>query len=102
VSLLVNGATKASINNVKTNSGGSTNLNFDLQKGNNPSQASASSKKTHTHKVWIPPTTGSNFGGRWVEVEEGDTTTTSSKVTRTGAGAVNQMQSNSGNAKGGN
>ena len=101
VSLLVNGATKAAINNVKTKPGNSTNLNFDLQKGNDSSQASASSKRK-THKVWIPPQTGSNFGGRWVEVEDGDSTTTKSNVTRTGAGALNTLQSNSGTVPAGN
>jgi Carboxypeptidase regulatory-like domain len=100
VSLIVNGATKASINNVKTKNGGSTNLNFDLQKS--PTQASATGKRK-THKVWFPNQTGSNLGGRWVEVPEGDNTMGASGVTKAGAGAINSVQGNSSNhSTGGN
>lgn len=90
VTLLVNGATKAAINNVKTKFGGSTNLNFDLQK-------SGASAKGKTHKVWFPAQTGSNLGGRWVEVGDGDSTAGASNVTKAGAGAVGSIQNNSSN-----
>jgi hypothetical protein len=99
VSLIVNGATKASINNVKLKSGDSTNLNFDLKKGGSKI---ADSGKKKTHHVYIPGVTGSHMGGRWVEVEDGDQTTTSSNVTRTGSGALGSMQSNTGHTGGGN
>ena len=97
VSLIVNGTTKASINNVKLKSGDSTNLNFDLQKGGSKV---ADSGKKKTHHVYMPGVTGSHMGGRWVEVEDGDQTTTSSNVTRTGAGALGTMQGNSGHSGG--
>jgi hypothetical protein len=101
VNLVVNGVVKASINNVKLNSGNSTNLNFDLQKnakiaGSEP--AAAGKKKLH--HVYVPGVTGSNFGGRWVLVEEGDNTTTKTNVTRTGGGALNAMQGGSGHSGG--
>jgi carboxypeptidase family protein len=103
VSLVVNGATKASINNVKIRSGGSSNLNFDLQKSAQTGQTAQTSEKRKTHKVWFPSQTGSNLGGRWVEVPEGDSTVGASGVTKAGAGAINSVQSNSSNhSTGGN
>ena len=68
VTLVVNGAVKTSINNTKTRADGPTQLNFDL-KAAAPSQASGSAK-SGKHMVWMPPTTGSHTGGRWVEVDE--------------------------------
>jgi hypothetical protein len=68
VSLLVNGAVKASITNTKTKADQATQLNFDLKPAST-SQASGSAK-SGKHMVWMPPTTGSHTGGRWVEVDE--------------------------------
>jgi carboxypeptidase family protein len=68
VTLTVNGAVKASITNTKTKAGQTTQLNFDL-KPVAASQASAAVKKGK-HMVWMPPTTGSHTGGRWVEVDD--------------------------------
>ena len=68
VSLIVNGAVKASITNTKTKSDQATLLNFGLQPATASSQAT---QKKGKHLVWIPATTGSHMGGRWVEVEEG-------------------------------
>jgi hypothetical protein len=68
VTLIVNGAVKASINNTKTKLGGPTQLNFELKPGST-SQASAPAKKAK-HMVWVPPTTGTHLGGRWVEVDD--------------------------------
>ena len=68
VTLVVNGAVKASINNTKTTLGVPTQLNFDLKPTSGP-QASASGGKGK-HKVWVPATTGSHVGGSWVEVDD--------------------------------
>src|SRR6266511_5516909 len=68
VTLVVNGAVKASIMNTKTKADQRTQLNFDL-KPVSASQASAPAKKGK-HMVWVPATTGSHVGGRWVEVDE--------------------------------
>src|ERR1700757_2364077 len=67
VSLVVNGAVKASIMNTSTKSDQATQLNFDLK----PAAASQESagKKQEKHMVWVPADTGSHIGGRWVEVE---------------------------------
>jgi Carboxypeptidase regulatory-like domain len=68
VTLVVNGAVKASIMNTKTSADRSTQLNFDL-KPTSASQASTATK-SGKHMVWVPSSTGSHIGGRWVEVDE--------------------------------
>ena len=65
VTLVVNGAVKASINNTTLEPGESTHLNFDLKQ----TRASATVTKGK-HWVWIPPFTGSRLSGRWVEVDD--------------------------------
>jgi hypothetical protein len=69
VSLIVNGTVKASITNTSTKSNQATQLNFDLK----PASAGQAStgQKTGKHMVWMPPSTGSHTGGRWVEVPDG-------------------------------
>jgi hypothetical protein len=68
VTLVVNGAVKASITNTKTRANQPTQLNFDL-KPVPAAQASAAAKKGK-HMVWVPATTGTHTGGRWVEVDD--------------------------------
>ena len=69
VSLVVNGAVKAAISNTKAKSDQATQLNFDLK----PAMASPASpgQAKAKHMVWMPPSTGSHTGGRWVEVPDG-------------------------------
>jgi Carboxypeptidase regulatory-like domain len=69
VALIVNGAVKASITNTKTKADRATQLNFDLK----PVAASQASggQKTGKHMVWVPSSTGTHTGGRWVEVPDG-------------------------------
>src|SRR5438552_8140921 len=69
VTLMVNGAVKASITNTKTKADQVTQLNFDL-KPVAAAQASAGQKKGK-HMVWVPAATGSHIGGSWVEVDDG-------------------------------
>jgi len=64
VTLLVDGATKASINNVRAKVGETQTLNFELRKG-----AMAKPFAKGKHYVWVPSQTGSHLG-MWVEVEE--------------------------------
>jgi 5-hydroxyisourate hydrolase-like protein (transthyretin family) len=77
VTLVVNGAVRASIMNTKTLVDQPTQLNFDL-KPVARSQASAAAK-SGKHMVWVPASTGSHIGGRWVEVDD------------TGSGAVETL-----------
>ena len=66
VTLVVNGAVKASINNTTLELGESTQLNFELK------QAGASVTVTKgKHWVWVPAFTGSRLPARWVEVDDG-------------------------------
>jgi hypothetical protein len=97
VSLVVNGAVKASITNTQTNADRPTQLNFDL-KPVSASQASAPAKKGK-HMVWVPATTGSHVGGRWVEVDENDSADTGALNVKKGSAEAlrrEQMQNNGG------
>jgi hypothetical protein len=95
VTLLINGAVKASINNALAKSG-PIQLNFDLKTG------SVSGNKTVTkngkHYVYIPAETGSHLGGRWVEVDENGQADSVgvNNVERAGSEALRRIQSNSG------
>jgi hypothetical protein len=66
VTLVVNGAVKASINNTRLEPGASTQLNFELKQ----TRASVTVTKGK-HWVWIPAFTGSRLPGHWVEVDDG-------------------------------
>jgi 5-hydroxyisourate hydrolase-like protein (transthyretin family) len=65
VTLVVNGAVKASINNTTLEPRESTQLNFELK------QTGASVTVTKgKHWVWMPAFTGSRLPGHWVEVDD--------------------------------
>src|SRR2546429_7638246 len=64
VTLVVNGAVKASINNTTLELGESTQLNFELKQ----TRASVTVTKGK-HWVWVPAFTGSRLPGRWVGVD---------------------------------
>jgi hypothetical protein len=65
VTLVVNGAVKASINNTTLKLGESTQLNFELKQ----TRASVTVTKGK-HWVWVPAFTGSRLPSRWVEVDD--------------------------------
>ena len=65
VTLVVNGAVKASINNTILEPGESTQLNFGLKQ----TRAFVTVAKG-THRIWVPPFTGSRLPGRWIEVDD--------------------------------
>jgi serine/threonine protein kinase len=67
VTLLVDGAVKASITNTQTKANQPTQLNFELKP---PSQA-GNTAKGGKRMVWVPSRTGSHIGGNWVEVDDG-------------------------------
>ena len=81
--LLVNGAIKACITNIKTKQDEATELNFDLKRLA-AAQATTEQKKGR-HMVWVPSRTGSHLGGSWVEVDEYGKAATGSNIhTNTG------------------
>ena len=91
VSLVVNGAVKASIMNTNAKASQTTQLNFDLKPV--ASGQAATAQKTGKHMVWMPPTTGSHTGGRWVEVDDsGSAGAGALNVKRGNAEAVRQQQ----------
>ena len=92
VTLMVNGAVKASITNTKTKENQNTQLNFDLK----PVQAAHASaeQKKGKHMVWVPASTGTHIGGRWVEVPDGATEPGALNVQKANAEQLQrQMQS---------
>src|SRR5438105_2176175 len=103
VILFVNGAIKASLNNVKVfNSGKPTLQNFKLT----GQYAANKPAKKHTHMVYVPAETGSNLSGRWVEVDDNAGSAAAAAGTghidRGGNAMLRQLQSNSGASSGGN
>ena len=65
VTLVVNGAVRASINNTTLEPGESTHLNFELKQ----TRASVTVTKGK-HWVWVSAFTGSRLPSRWVEVDD--------------------------------
>src|SRR5213596_2499088 len=92
VTLMVNSAVKGSIMNTKTKPDQATQLNFDL-KPVAAGQASTAAK-SGKHMVWMPPSTGSHTGGRWVEVDDGAAEAGALNVKRSSAEALRQEQLN--------
>jgi hypothetical protein len=97
VTLVVNGAVKASIMNTQTTADQPTQLNFDLK----PAAASKvnTAAKGGKHMVWVPSTTGSHIGGRWVEVDANDSDDTGALNVKKGSAEAlrrEQMQNAQG------
>src|ERR1700736_1047482 len=87
VDLVVNSVVKASLSNVKAGAGKSTQLNFDLK--TQPAQTTVAKKATH--RIWIPPQTGTHIGGRWVDVDD-EGTATKQNVQRADGRLLQRMQ----------
>ena len=96
VTLAVNGAVKASITNTKTKADQTTQLNFDL-KPVPVAQANAGQKKGK-HVVWVPASTGSHIGGRWVEVPDGATEPGALNVQRANAEQLQRAAQSAGSS----
>ena|SRR5437667_12753235 len=91
VSLVVNGAVKSSIMNTNAKADQATQLNFGL-KPVATAQVNTQ-QKSGKHMVWMPPSTGSHTGGRWVEVDEsGNAAAGALNVKRGNAEALRQQQ----------
>lgn len=83
ITLLVNGAVKASITNVKTKQNQATEVNLDLKRL--ATVRTATKQKKGKNLVWVPSRTGSHLGGSWVEVDEFGQAASDSNI-RTGTG----------------
>ena len=76
VTLLVNGAVKASVISTQTKANQPTQLNFDLK----PTSQTANIAKGRKRMVWVPSRTGSHIGGTWVEADENANEHSSSNI----------------------
>src|SRR6266516_4691758 len=94
VTLVVNGAVKASINNTKTKADQPTQLNFDL-KPTSASQASGSTKKGK-HMVWVPAKTGSHIGGSWAEVDDNGSAAEANNVQTVNGPTLEKLRATAG------
>ena len=102
VSLVVNGAVKTAINNTKTKSDQATQLNFDLKPAAAGQAQAATTQKKGKHMVWVPPSTGSHMGGRWVEVPDGAAEPGTLNVKRANAEQLQREAQSMSNRGGGN
>src|SRR5438874_11266732 len=100
VSLVVNGAVKASITNTKTKPDQATQLNFDLRP-TSTSKACAGENKGQ-HMVLIPSASGTLTGGRWVDVPDGATEPGTLNVKRASAEELRREALSRGNPNTGN
>jgi Carboxypeptidase regulatory-like domain len=100
VSLVVNGAVKASIMNTNAKADQATQLNFDLKPATS-GQATAGQKKGK-HMVWVPASTGSHMGGRWVEEPDEASAAGSLNVKRASGEQLRREMLQSGNPNTGN
>jgi hypothetical protein len=101
VSVKADGMAATTATDVKPRADGALRLDFNLKKQTGVASGVAKSKKKATHMVWVPAQTGSNLGGRWVEVDDqGTGVVGNERVDAVGRGAVKGMQSNSGAVRG--
>ena len=102
ITLFVNGQVKASLNNIKVWSDKPTTQNFKLT----GKFVASSPEKKHTHMVYVPAETGSNLGGRWVEVDDrtgnSSAATAGQNLQRGGSAMLKSLQGSSGTSGGGN
>jgi len=99
VVLFVNGQVKASLTHQSVFPDKPTKVDFKLT----GQYAANKPTKKHTHMVYMPAATGSNLGGRWVEVDDqtGAGTAEADNVSHASGEAVRRMQQNSGGMRGG-
>jgi hypothetical protein len=100
VSLVVNGAVKASITNTKINSDQATQLNFDLRPV--PAAQVNAAEKKGKHMVWVPSGTGTHLGGHWEEVPDGAAQQGILNVKRANAEQLQREMHSMGNPNTGN
>lgn len=105
VNVNADGLAATTATQVKPRTDGALRLDFNLKKQTGAAQGTTPvKKKKATRMVYVPPTTGSNLGGRWIEVDEqGNVDTADVNNVKRGSGAMlGRIQSNSGTARTGN
>src|SRR5215471_6502884 len=99
VSLVVNGAVKASITNTKTKADQATQLNFDLRPL--PAAQVNAAEKKGKHMVWVPAGTGTHMGGHWEEVPDGAAAAGALNVQRSSGAELQRQAQQMGSSRGG-
>jgi hypothetical protein len=87
VTVLSGSLVQGFIDNVNMSTGKAAKVDFDIKGG------VAGQPKKAKHLVWVPSETGSNLGGRWVEVD--DSGAGAERVEKKSGGALQNMQRNS-------
>jgi hypothetical protein len=77
-------------------------VDFNLKTQTGNAQNAQATKPKAKQMVWVPATTGTNIGGRWVEVDGGAAAAADGyeRVERKSAAALGSMQGNSGGTGG--
>lgn len=83
------GLASTTAEDVRTRAGGAIGVNFILKTQTGTAAAGPAAKQKAKHMVWMPAETGSNLGGRWVEVSD---------TTGQAGPSVNNLQRGSGSA----
>jgi hypothetical protein len=103
ISVNANGMAATTATDVKSRTDGVLRLDFNLKRQAGTAEAATPDKKKKVKRmVWVPGKTGSNLGGGWAEVEEGDNTSQASRTQTHSAESVRRIQSNSGAVRGSN
>jgi hypothetical protein len=85
VTVVVNGAVKASVPNASAQYGKPTQLNFEL----NPK----GTKVVKTHRVWVAADIGTHIGnGTWVDVDDNGNIVSPSGANNSGASSVDKLR----------
>ncbi len=100
-----NGMAATASDNIKTRNDGAVRVDFNLK-----TQTVAGAPKKKTHKVWVHADTGTNIGGKWVDVADDEaapvSTSTSpgaNNVSKAGNSFIRSAQQGAGsNTHGGN
>jgi hypothetical protein len=97
VDLVVASVMKASIKNVPMKAGKPAQLNFDLK----AESVVKTGAKRDKHYVWMPPTTGTHMGGRWVEVNDDGTSASGDRTQKVDAKVLQRATQGLGGGGGG-
>src|ERR1700730_16205299 len=90
ISISATGMAATTAADVKPRADSPLRVDFNLKQQSGSGRATSTNKKRATRMVWIPAQTGSNLGGRWVEVDENGSASPASadNLTRARGGVV--------------
>jgi hypothetical protein len=94
VAVNASGMASTAAEKVRPREEGAVRINFNLQVQTGNAQAGVAVKKKPKHMVWMAAQTGTNIGGRWVEVDDSGNLEAGADngVQRGNAAALSKMQ----------